>query len=217
MIHASREAFHDVHAQHVTFATPAGSSSQQDVVPRLPELPVATCKARQRTRHDEMASWITDAKRHVPARSGRHAAHAVNRARGDGGGNKGIGRGMARGTEEAQADFRMHTLCCAVPDCDALVDAHWARRGDQTKSGWCSGCRAAHGASRKRHLKAQLRMAEQLDKRERRLVVFADGQAWVLPAQAVDCAAAAARRRVAELRAHPPRQGRPRKHRSHVM
>lgn len=163
-----------------------------------------------RSGQERVAAWRHDAVKHVPARSRREAFHAANRARGDGGGNKGIGRGMARGTEEAQADFRRNTQCCEVIGCHALVDEHWNRRGDLRKRGWCAGCRAARGASRKRHLKAQLRMAEQLDNGDRRLVVFAGGDAWVLPPQAVYSASAAARRRVAELCAHPPRRGRPR-------
>ena len=171
---------------------------------------------QQRRRRDATAKWEEwrrDAERHAPVRSGRAEEHAANRARGDGGGNKGIGRGMALGTELATRDFRRHTRVCGAAGCDAIIDEHWQRRGDEERRGLCSWCGRRRGASRKRHLDTQLAMATALEGGERRLVEMrgGDSSVWTLPEAAAREAASAARRRADLMREHPPTVGRPRK------
>jgi hypothetical protein len=168
---------------------------------------------------EQWAQWRRDAVRHTPARSGRSQVHADSRARGDCGGNKGIGSGRALGTELAQVDFRRNTTRCVVRGCDALCDAHWLRRGEEEEHGLCAACRGARGVSRARQLVSQVRMAEAVESGERRLVEFrgldADGRhiVWVLPDDAARMAASAARTRARIEEANPPARGRPRKNR----
>ena len=158
-------------------------------------------------------AWRRESALHVPARSGRQAVHAANRARGDGGGNKGAGTGNALGTQLAQEDFRRDTERCGTEGCDALVDTHWARRGNASQLGKCAYCRGARGVSRKMQVYSQYQMACQLHNQERRLVFFEPGkqaahQAWVYPIDAAVHAAALAIQRAEDMRDNPPKRGR---------
>ena len=158
--------------------------------------------------------WAAQATQHIPARSGRQTEHAANGARGDGGGNKGIGKGWAKGTEAGQADYRGNTMRCSNGGCAVLCDGHWFRRGDQ--HGRCAECRGARGGQTARLHRYQESMAAALESGERRLVELRglDGDGyhcvWELPRAAALQAAHDARAHVAQRRAHPAKRGRPR-------